>query len=52
MSIAETRQEQTFPCLSGARIATVEQFVQSSSRDFAANEILFGLETRETAAWL
>ena len=52
MSIAEIRREQTLPCLSDARIAMAEQFAPSSPHDFAATEILFGLETRETAAWL
>ncbi len=52
MSIAEIWREQTFPYLSDARIATAERFAPSSPRDFAANESLFGLGTRETAAWL
>ena len=52
MSNAETRRERTSPCPSDARIATAERFAPGSPRDFAANGILFGLETRETAAWL
>ena len=52
MSMAESRWEQMFPRFTDAQIAAAERFAPDGPRDFAANEILFGLGTRETAAWL
>ena len=52
MSIAETRREQMFPCFTDAQIAAAGRFAPDGPRDFVPNEILFGLGTRETAAWL
>ena len=52
MSLVDTRREQMFPSFSDAQMATIERFGPHGPRDFRPNEVLFGLGTRETAAWL
>ena len=52
MSLAETRWEQMFPCLSDAEIAAAERFALVAPRRFESGKILFALGSHETAAWL